>query len=91
MARYACDEDGWRSDAHYDRALEELEAIALEDYSVEVNAILATLRESEDDDVWERVAPRIVDLADLMTRMSDIPFSSIETAINLTFMIERIL
>lgn len=87
MARYACDEDGWRSDYHREVA----ESHARDDvryyYGEELRAI-ARMIDPETGDGWpeaERAADR---LADRMADATDLPFTSGELAAIIVEMIE---
>lgn len=89
MSRYTCDEDGWRSDRHYSDAQAELEAIVREDYGDELEAILKALRADETGAAWVAAERAIVKLADSVTRLSDVPFTSREVEAEVEAMIER--
>lgn len=88
MARYACDEDGWRSDYHREVA----ESHARDDvryyYGEELRDIVRMI-DPETGEGWadaERAADR---LADRVTDGTDLPFTSSELAAIIVEMIEE--
>lgn len=88
MARYACDEDGWRSDYHRECAEDALRADVREYYGEALAAIVASI-DPETGDGWADAIRAIDALADRIVDYTDTPFTSSEVAAIVADMIEE--
>lgn len=88
MARWACDDDGWRSDRHYDAARDSYCADVRECYGAEYAEILDALRADETGAAWGPALVAIAKLADRIDYMGETEFSAEEGASIIESMIE---
>lgn len=87
MARFACDEDGWRSDRHREEAeaivRDDVRYYAREDYLDCVRSI-----DPETGEGWPEAIVKASKLADYIVEMTDCPFTSSEVEAIIVDMIE---
>lgn len=88
MARYACGEDGWRSDAHREDAESFLRDDVRSYYGEDLREA-ARLIDPETGDGWDAAERACGALADRIVDGIDTPFGSLEVAAILVTMIEE--